>query len=705
MEKKRIKVAVLIILVMFVVVLCFENLSAEDGEVVGEGTVLINSNEVNESYRSNMIVIVEDLIPSIIPFAKEEGLERRIRFIDGDDSGKDYGIAWMRDNAILSDYGVEGDVIMFDGPSLSRSGDRFEVYIKTHSCGDGSCLYIETCSNCVADCGLCDGWVCDSAEECEDNFCVQGFCRSEEFFCGDYYCDSGEDSSNCIVDCGEPPCGDGVCNSDYEGCFTCPADCGVCSCGDGVCSDGESQINCWKDCGYPSCENGYCEGGGSLIHGHMDMEYLFANSFLPYRLLYPNNYNSSKSYPLVVSTGGSGEIGSDNVKSMHSSVFGPVYYNNYYDDIEFEAFSIVVQIPQTAFFDYPTFYYPEGSRGAPIAPYHQMPDKDGFFVEAVSSLVREMIENPYMNIDENRVYFTGWSLGGFTSFSMARESPDIWAAIWPIAARPIGNAGRVYFMRDNLYTCEEMSSIRGIVSACRYDLERGPDIKERLEQEVQDYKHIPFIITSGDLDSLVYGGELACEVLNEQGGNCTHYIYENCGHVCTFDGTDKSYRERDKVSWLFSQVKPTTPEINISDNINISITNDTETNATEINITNDSLDIVDEAYEGQSVDDETINESIGYIEPTSLEGGQDNVIEFVKRNSFVISVIFVPLGLIIIILSIIFLKEKKENSFANTFWAILVNFIYLVIFYKKWQINKLELFQTTLTMLKLQLLS
>jgi len=660
MKKKMVKAGAFVVLFLLVLVFCFESLSAEDGEVVGEGTVMLNSGELNESYRSNMIFIEEDLIPSIIPFGKEEGLERRIRFIDGDDAGKDYGINWRRDNATFSDYGISGDLIMLDGPSLSKSGDRFEIYLKTHECGDGSCLHIETCSNCIEDCGLCDGGLCNSADECHHDFCVHEFCRSEEVFCGDYYCDSGEDSSNCIIDCGDPPCGDGVCNPDYEGCSVCPADCGVCSCGDGTCGDGESQINCWKDCGYPPCENGDCGAGGSLIHGHMDMEYLFANSFLPYRLLYPNNYNSSKSYPLVVSTGGSGEIGSDNVKSMHSSVFGPVYYNNYYNDTEFEAFSIVVQIPHTAFFDYPTYYYPEGSRGIPIAPYHQMPNKDGFFVEAVSSLVREMIDNPYMNIDENRIYFTGWSLGGFTSFSMARESPDIWAAIWPIAARPIGSAGKVYFMRDNLYTCEEMSVLRNIASACNYDLERGADIKERLRQEVQDYKHIPFIVTSGDVDSLVYGGELACEVLNEEGGTCTHYIYENnCGHVCSFDGANKSYRERDKVSWLFSQVKPES-EINISDNINVSI-NDTEINVTDINITNDSLDIDDIVYEEpdeQPVGDEPLIENTESLEPTFVEGEQDNVIEFIKRNSFVISVVFAPLGLIIIVLSIIIYKRK-----------------------------------------------
>ncbi|MEO7330433.1 MAG: hypothetical protein ABI193_17795, partial [Minicystis sp.] len=59
------------------------------------------------------------------------------------------------------------------------------------ACGDGTCTNGETCTNCAADCGLCQG-------------------------CGDSACNNGET------------------------CGSCPGDCGVCSsCGNKACENGE----------------------------------------------------------------------------------------------------------------------------------------------------------------------------------------------------------------------------------------------------------------------------------------------------------------------------------------------------------------------------------------------------------------------------------------------------------------------------------
>lgn len=85
-------------------------------------------------------------------------------------------------------------------------------------------------------------------------------------YCGDAACNGGETCSSCVADCGicVPACGDGTCNGS-ESCSSCPADCGTCStgpvCGTGVCEAGETCSSCLADCGsnYDFCM--WCPNG------------------------------------------------------------------------------------------------------------------------------------------------------------------------------------------------------------------------------------------------------------------------------------------------------------------------------------------------------------------------------------------------------------------------------------------------------------
>ncbi|MCH9685977.1 MAG: metallophosphoesterase [Deltaproteobacteria bacterium] len=74
-------------------------------------------------------------------------------------------------------------------------------------CGNGACDPGETCSDCPADCGPCDGLGCGNAQ-----------------------CEAQESCEDCPADCGECPpdtCGDGTCE-DTDHCSLCPQDCGAC---------------------------------------------------------------------------------------------------------------------------------------------------------------------------------------------------------------------------------------------------------------------------------------------------------------------------------------------------------------------------------------------------------------------------------------------------------------------------------------------
>ncbi len=134
-------------------------------------------------------------------------------------------------------------------------------------CGDGTCAPGENCTNCAADCGLCQGCgdsACNNGETCQSCPGDCGVCSS----CGNKACDNGENCQSCPQDCGScESCGNGACDSG-ETCQSCPKDCGLCqTCGNGACDGAENCQSCAQDCGVcpVSCGDGFCKGGEDCL--------------------------------------------------------------------------------------------------------------------------------------------------------------------------------------------------------------------------------------------------------------------------------------------------------------------------------------------------------------------------------------------------------------------------------------------------------
>ncbi len=122
----------------------------------------------------------------------------------------------------------------------------------------------ESCENCPTDVGKCDGISCNSASECEGNYCVHNKCSHTKYILGDSFCDSavGENCLNSVNDCKcdtnercstsavcETYCGNDICEASEQG--ICHADCEWC--GDEICDESkESCKSCSTDCG--ECE-------------------------------------------------------------------------------------------------------------------------------------------------------------------------------------------------------------------------------------------------------------------------------------------------------------------------------------------------------------------------------------------------------------------------------------------------------------------
>ena len=134
----------------------------------------------------------------------------------------------------------------------------------------------------------------------------------------------------------------------------------------------------------------------------------------PYGLYLPKNYDPGKKYPLVIMLHGAGS----NHRLALRRVFGK---SNANDETDVEASRY---FPAWADVDYIVASpYARGTAG-----YQGIPEKDVYDVLAD---VKKRF-----NIDEDRTYLTGLSMGGGGTLWLAMTRPDIWAAIAPVCPAP-----------------------------------------------------------------------------------------------------------------------------------------------------------------------------------------------------------------------------------------------------------------------------
>lgn len=140
---------------------------------------------------------------------------------------------------------------------------------------------------------------------------------------------------------------------------------------------------------------------------------------IPYRFLLPKNFTLTKKYPLVITFHNSSRIGSDNENQLEHLARTWIR-----DDI-FDKFNCFVLAPQ---FEQRSSTYAQNAEGILIAS----PSKDAV---QILTLIKN-IEKEYPNIDLNRIYLIGYSMGASTAQNLINLAPEKFAAIVSIAAVP-----------------------------------------------------------------------------------------------------------------------------------------------------------------------------------------------------------------------------------------------------------------------------
>lgn len=135
---------------------------------------------------------------------------------------------------------------------------------------------------------------------------------------------------------------------------------------------------------------------------------------LNYNILFPDNFDPAKAYPVLVLLHGSGERGDDNQLQL--------FHGGELLRTSDELSEVIVIVPQCPIYTTWTF----------SIKWAEFPDQT--VVAPAESAVKQLIDN-FIALgfaDSQKIYGTGLSMGGMGILDMALRYPDYFAAIEPI---------------------------------------------------------------------------------------------------------------------------------------------------------------------------------------------------------------------------------------------------------------------------------
>ena len=153
-------------------------------------------------------------------------------------------------------------------------------------------------------------------------------------------------------------------------------------------------------------------------------EFVFAEGkTLPYRILYPANYDKTKKYPLLLFLHGAGERGKDNEKQL---IWGSKLFITEENRKNFPAIVVIPQCPEESFWAVTKI----DRTVQPLKIEFDYTAEPNWPLAAANELVKKLSNEE--GVDRSRVYITGLSMGGMGTFESVYRYPDLYAAALPI---------------------------------------------------------------------------------------------------------------------------------------------------------------------------------------------------------------------------------------------------------------------------------
>ena len=221
---------------------------------------------------------------------------------------------------------------------------------------------------------------------------------------------------------------------------------------------------------------------------------------LPYRILYPENYDATKKYPLVLFLHGGGERGNDNEKQL---AHGARVFLKPENRRAFPAIVIAPQCPEDSYWASVKFERTKYPLELDFNYEYQIPKG----LKLAIALTDDIIQKEA--VDAKRVYITGLSMGGMGTLEAVYRFPGKFAA----AAVVCG----------------------------------GGDVDAFTKKQAK----IPFWLFHGDVDAViaVENSRNMVAQLKELGADVKYTEYEGVNH----NSWENAYAEPELLPWLFSK--------------------------------------------------------------------------------------------------------------------------------------------------------
>jgi len=225
-------------------------------------------------------------------------------------------------------------------------------------------------------------------------------------------------------------------------------------------------------------------------------------NILPFRVLFPKNFDSNKEYPLVIFLHGRGESGNDNEKQL---IHGSKLFLKEENREKFPAIVVFPQCDENSFWSNVEIIIDEQDKREFYFTKNKYPTKS-------MQLLMDLLENLQNNykIKQNQIYVMGLSMGGMGTFELVSRLPKVFAAAIPIC----GGAN---------------------------------------PSTVKSLKHTNWWVFHGAKDNVVpyEFSEKMVQAMKKNKINVKYTLYPNDNH----NSWDSAFSEPDILSWMFSQKK------------------------------------------------------------------------------------------------------------------------------------------------------
>jgi predicted peptidase len=152
-------------------------------------------------------------------------------------------------------------------------------------------------------------------------------------------------------------------------------------------------------------------------------EFVYNGNTLSYRILFPENYDKNKKYPLLLFLHGAGERGKDNEKQL---TWGAKLFITDESRKNFPAIIILPQCPEESFWASVKI----DRTTTPFKIDFDYSAEVSWPLAAANELVKKIRDEEA--VDKSKVYISGLSMGGMGTFESVYRYPGMYAAALPI---------------------------------------------------------------------------------------------------------------------------------------------------------------------------------------------------------------------------------------------------------------------------------